>query len=154
MTAPSRFARLAAPLLIAGFVVLASVPADARGFRIAQIPNGDVFGCANCHVNPAGGGARNAFGQQIGQDFLTDAESGFAVVWGPELADLDGDGDGVSNGQELGDPSGAWSAGDAAPGDRDAVTEAWNADSVPPPAATAVTSSSWAQVKALLQPRD
>lgn len=150
MIAPTSRPRLAALMFVALVVALASVPADARGFRIPQIPNGDVYGCANCHVSPGGGGARNSFGQQIGQDFLSDG----AVVWGPELAALDADGDGVSNGAELGDPNGTWRTGDAAPGDRDAVTEAWNADSFPPPAATAVQSSTWAQIKAAIEPRD
>ena len=30
-------------------------PADARPARPNQIPNGNVFGCANCHIDPDGG---------------------------------------------------------------------------------------------------
>lgn len=132
-------------------LVLAAAGADARPARVGQIPNGGVDRCANCHVNPAGGGPRNAFGQQIGANFLTEAGFSGAVVWGPELAALDADGDGATNGQELGDPSGAWTVGEADPGDAAAVTQAWNADSFPPLAPTAVAASSWAAVKILLR---
>ena len=37
------------------------------------------------------------------------------ALWGPELAALDSDGDGATNGQELGDPDGTWLPGDPAP---------------------------------------
>lgn len=132
-------------------LVLAAASAEAYRARTGQIPNGEILSCAACHVNPAGGGARNSFGQQIEADFLTAKGFTGAVVWGPELAALDADGDGATNGQELGDPDGAWSVGDAAPGDAEAVTEPWNADSFPPPASTAVAASSWAAVKVLVQ---
>ena len=83
-----------------------SVESDARNFRVSQLPNGNIKGCANCHVNPGGGGTRNAFGREVQNNFLT--ASGFAgqVVWNARLAQLDSDGDGVSNGTELGDPDG------------------------------------------------
>lgn len=53
------------------------------------------------------------------------------VRWSEALANLDSDGDGVSNGVELGDPTGAWRSGLSAPGNRDDVSEPGNADSVP-----------------------
>jgi len=123
--------------------------AAARGPRVGQIPNGAVFGCAVCHVDPAGGGTRTSFGQSIYDDYLTEQSYLGSVKWGPELAALDADGDGATNGRELGDPEGTWQVGDPDPGDPAAVTEPWNADSKPAPP-TAVKSSSWAWIKALL----
>ena len=77
--------------------------ADARAFRVGQIPNGSKFRCASCHVNSNGGGALTPFGTEINQNYL---ESDGRVKWNAALAMLDSDGDGVSNGQELGDPDG------------------------------------------------
>lgn len=139
---------------LAAVAMLSSVvPSDARPARVGQVPNGSALGCALCHVNPGGGGVRNAFGQMVENGFLTSNDFSGSVVWGPELAALDADGDGATNGEELQDPDGAWSAGDAAPGDVDLVTLTWDADSFPPPPpdATAVTASSWAGVKAAIR---
>lgn len=77
--------------------------ADARAFRVGQIPNGSKFRCASCHVNSNGGGALTPFGTEINQNYL---RSDGSVDWNAALAMLDSDGDGVSNGQELGDPDG------------------------------------------------
>jgi hypothetical protein len=93
--------------------------AQARPNRPDQIPNGQVNRCANCHISPSGGGLRTEFGLDIEEFFLTPQGT---VVWGPELAALDSDGDGRSNGSELQDPSGTWRAGQAQPGDPGAVT--------------------------------
>ena len=140
---------LAALLLIAGLVG----QAEARPKRVNQLPNGAVLGCAGCHVDPNGGGPRNDFGQMIEADFLTGAGFVGDVIWGPELAALDADGDGATNGEELGDPEGAfdWQAGDDNPGDPNAVTKPWDAESFPPLQPTAVEASTWARVKLLIQ---
>jgi hypothetical protein len=83
-----------------------------RQFRVGQIPNGSKIQCANCHVSP--GGPRNDFGKAVANGFLDGSGN---VLWGPELASLDSDGDGYSNGHELGDPEGSWSVGKPNPGD-------------------------------------
>ena len=43
-------------------VMLAAQTARATSSYVSQIPNGSAFSCANCHINPAGGGTRNGFG--------------------------------------------------------------------------------------------
>lgn len=83
--------------------------AEARPFRTSQVPN-VVNGCGTCHVSSSGAGPRNAFGQDV-EDGLTEPQSLAAVDW-PRLAPVDSDGDGCSNGAELGDPEGRWQVGD------------------------------------------
>ncbi len=143
----------AAGILACGLVFLA-VGVDARSSRVAQIPNGGENGCANCHVNSSGGGARNSFGEMIDIGFLTEAGPSGSVIWGPELAGLDADEDGFTNGEELGDPEGTWISGDDPPGDPEAVTNPADPDSHPPePEATAVAASTWGRIKGILQLR-
>jgi len=54
------------------------------------------------HEAPGGAGARNPFGL----DFMANNKT-----WTAALCQKDSDGDGVSNGAELGDPTCAWTAG-------------------------------------------
>ena len=54
------------------------------------------------HVNPAGGGQLNPFGS----DFASAGHQ-----WTVSLCNKDSDGDGVSNGMELGDPACVWKVG-------------------------------------------
>jgi hypothetical protein len=85
----------------------------SRPFRVTKIPNGGKFQCANCHVDPNGGGTRNKFGQAVEARVTPNGQEDF---WGPSLATLDSDNDGRTNGQELGDPAGAWRPGQTDPG--------------------------------------
>lgn len=142
---------LATALLLGGLVI---GEAEARGQRLAQVPNSALSGCNTCHTT-GGGSPRNPFGLEVQNNFLTEAGASGAVMWGPELAALDSDGDGVSNGVELGDPDGTWVPGDAdpegeifAPGDPDSTPP------IPEPVATAVAASSWAQIKSLVNELD
>ena len=75
----------------------------ARDFRVGMVPNGGQFSCSLCHISPGGGGTRNAFGSDVEAIIGGDLGREF---WGPTLAGLDSDGDGFTNGQELGDPDG------------------------------------------------
>jgi uncharacterized protein (TIGR03382 family) len=74
--------------------------ASAMSNYPSTIPNGSEFSCATCHVNPAGGGERNGFGQAY--------QSNRSWTF---LYSIDCDLDGQTNGQELGDPCGDWSSG-------------------------------------------
>ncbi|MEW6304051.1 MAG: immunoglobulin domain-containing protein [Verrucomicrobiota bacterium] len=74
----------------------------ARDFRVAQIPNGSVFSCSNCHISAGGGGTRNGFGNRVFQLVGFGSQS----FWSASLAAEDSDGDGFTNGTELGDPDG------------------------------------------------
>jgi hypothetical protein len=132
-----------AAIFVAGLVVS---EAEARPARSGQVPNGTTLGCATCHVSAGGGGPRNSFGTQVEGDFLSQAGFAGVVQWGPELAALDADGDGATNGEELGDPDGSWVQGDANPAGE--VFRPWDAESTPlAPMPTAVESSGWAEIK-------
>ncbi|KAL3665053.1 hypothetical protein V7S43_009687 [Phytophthora oleae] len=87
-----------------GFCVLSSffLQSGARPSFVALVPNGDgVNGVAALgHVNGMGGGATNAFGKA----FVAAGHQ-----WTTELCQADSDGDGATNGEELGDPCCSWS---------------------------------------------
>lgn len=101
-----------------------------RSFRVNQVPNGSKFSCNTCHTN-GGGSSRNPFGIEIGTNFLTAPGSNGNVNWGPDLAALDSDGDGFSNGVELQDPNGEWTTGMPNPGDPTKVTNPGDPNSFP-----------------------
>jgi len=91
------------------------------------IPNGTLNdsntrgdGCGHCHRLP-GSSSLNAFGARWK-----------GLWWGSVLAGEDSDGDGVTNGWELGDPQGIWETGASDPGDPALVTSPGQAGSVPP----------------------
>eukprot|EP00672_Neobodo_designis_P019274 CAMPEP_0174833118 /NCGR_PEP_ID=MMETSP1114-20130205/4044_1 /TAXON_ID=312471 /ORGANISM="Neobodo designis, Strain CCAP 1951/1" /LENGTH=206 /DNA_ID=CAMNT_0016066989 /DNA_START=97 /DNA_END=715 /DNA_ORIENTATION=+ len=73
------------------------------------------------HENRAGGGARNPFGAAF-------AAAGRS--WTSELCQADTDGDGFTNGQELGDPSCTWTAG-GTPSRTTGISHPGYADSTP-----------------------
>lgn len=107
-------------------IIALSTNLYSRDFRVNQLPNGSKFRCSNCHVSSGGGGALNKFGQIVGSKYL----SGGNVVWNAELASLDSDNDGYSNGAELGDPKGEWKIGSANPNVPE-ITNPGNAASIP-----------------------
>ena len=103
------------------FVILEN--AHARSFREGMIPNGNVNRCSNCHLRASGGGPRTPFGEAVRSIVGGGSNKPF---WTATLAALDSDGDGFTNGQELGDPDGD---GNAEAGAQ--ITHPGNADSFP-----------------------
>ncbi|XP_048245120.1 tyramine beta-hydroxylase-like isoform X1 [Haliotis rufescens] len=95
-----------------GVLTLLMLMATATAFRFYQdeIPNGDhvphpckpnYLWWGVGHANPLGGGPKNPFGQDFARYHS----------WTEELCRLDSDGDGMTNGQELGDPNCVWTKG-------------------------------------------
>jgi len=99
-----------------GFVAALSSTADARPERPLQVPNGLTFNCILCHTDAVGNGPVNDFGGQILAMGLDDNANVAQkkVVWS-KIYNLDADGDGFTNGEELGDPDGTWLPGDPDP---------------------------------------
>jgi hypothetical protein len=105
-------------LAVFAALCLAAAPgAFAFGEYDFLIPNGSVNSCDNCH-----GGDGSMYG-----DFGDNGN-----VWDDQLAMLDSDGDGFTNGDELLDPAGTWREGDPDPGDLSWVTNPDYASSHPP----------------------
>ena len=84
--------------------------AAARSNRVGQIPNGGSYTCDSCHGKVS---LLEADLTPFGVD-VNNTLSGDNVVWSA-LWNLDSDGDGFSNGLELGDPGGTWRRGDPNP---------------------------------------
>lgn len=70
----------------------------------SEVPNGDANNCQTCHVKSTGGQPLNDFGR----DFSLE------IRWTESLCEEDSDGDGYTNGEELGDPLCGWRQGPAA----------------------------------------
>lgn len=75
-------------------------PPDAPGCA----PNGTCLAVG--HADCVGGGPLNDFGRAL---------AAANYKWTAELCEADSDGDGISNGAELGDPLCVWKSGGAAP---------------------------------------
>ena len=101
--------------------------AEARFFRNGMVPNSPAS-CNTCHVS-GGGSPRNEFGKAVEALVIP---NGREVFWGPGLAAMDSDGDGVTNGKELGDPDGVWMSGDTPAGHSALLSLPGNAESTPP----------------------
>ncbi|NCF94364.1 MAG: choice-of-anchor D domain-containing protein [Verrucomicrobiaceae bacterium] len=95
---------------------------QARNFRSRMSPNGTVFRCTACHVSPSGGGQRTTFGEAVNSLVSPNGREEFCT---PAFAALDSDGDGATNGEEVGDPDGDGEASAGAevtnPGDPDST---------------------------------
>ncbi|MCS5610520.1 MAG: MBG domain-containing protein, partial [Candidatus Poribacteria bacterium] len=110
-------------LLFVAVNFLSITPVNARPWRVEQIPNGNKFSCLNCHYSPYGG-SRNSFGLMVESVVGRGSNDSF---WNSVLAAKDSDGDGSSNGEELGDPD-----GDGKPTDGANITNPSDPESNPP----------------------
>ncbi len=85
----------------AGILILAvfACPAVATETLMAELPSSTNFSCTNCHDGSGEPAATNlnVFGIDFQANFST---------WDQSLASLDSDGDGCTNGVELGDSDG------------------------------------------------
>jgi hypothetical protein len=98
---------------VVGALVVCVFPssASARSFRVGDIPNGSKYNCLSCHTDSSGSGFTN-FGSNARSNLEDTSPLQSAHVDWPALCPLDSDGDGRSNGEELGDPNCVWSRGD------------------------------------------
>ena len=94
------------PGLLLGALSIAA-PASARPAFLSSIPNAHHQECATCHISTSQDTpAWNAFGLDVLGSLVDGAPN-----W-PAIAALDSDCDGQTNGEELGDPCGAFRTGD------------------------------------------
>jgi len=107
------------------WVSLLASSAHARGYRIDMVPGGYQFECYMCHFRQPFQ-RLTVFGRSVGEhllfrdDYPDELPMNFFVGdegnpdWAT-LAQLDADGDGYTNGEELGDPEGLFQQFDPAP---------------------------------------
>ena len=107
------------------FIIFIVIDAYTLPCRVELIPNGDKFSCLNCHIDA--GGKRNLFGKSVEAIVKPGSCDPF---WGQELAHLDSDKDGISNGAELQDPQGIWTPGIFTERDYDLLTNPGVSDSM------------------------
>ena len=86
--------------------------AHATSVMQSEIPNVPMA-CNTCHSD-GGGSLLNAFGLDAWATRDKSADAPVVVRW-DEIWNIDSDGDGQTNGMELGDPCGEWQSGLAAP---------------------------------------
>ena len=92
-----RFFSVRTLILGLGLLLLTASLASARPFRLRSLPDKGVrFECGTCHVNPRGGGARNAFGKDYEALGIRAGEK-----YTKELGREDSDGDGFINDKEF-----------------------------------------------------
>ena len=95
-------------VLCAVFSAFAVSAVSGKPVFLKEVPNGGKSKCPTCHL--AGLMPSKTTVNAFGKDFRS---AGFR--WTAELAKNDSDGDGISNGRELGDPAGTWKKGDVDP---------------------------------------
>ncbi|XP_071096535.1 tyramine beta-hydroxylase-like isoform X2 [Haliotis cracherodii] len=108
-----------------------------NGERVPHPCRANFFWHGLGHINALGGGSRNNFGK----DFAANGHT-----WTQDFCRLDSDGDGMTNGQELGDPNCVWNAGsDTAPSRTTQITHPGVCDPFDSPACAA--KNEWVSCK-------
>ncbi|XP_071097402.1 DBH-like monooxygenase protein 1 [Haliotis cracherodii] len=108
-----------------------------NGERVPHPCRANFFWHGLGHINALGGGSRNDFGK----DFAANGHR-----WTQALCRLDSDGDGMPNGQELGDPDCEWIAGSGnAPSRTTQITHPGVCD--PYSSAACATKNAWVSCK-------
>jgi hypothetical protein len=132
-------------LIITGIAV--SRPQFATSPRVPNIANvpGNQTACQTCHVNSTGGPPWNAFGEQVRSN-LTSGQPDWTKIF-----NLDADGDGFTNGHELGDPDGKWTPGSVNPTPNSLVTHPGKADSKPSDIQHRLSPKTWSVIKSLFK---
>jgi len=87
-------------VVVSLMIVVSGGAAYGYGFRLEQVPNGHFFDCTLCH-NDFGGDTRNPFGEDVESTLTLQGNVDWAAIFW-----RDSDGDGFTNGEELGDPDG------------------------------------------------
>ena len=95
------------------FALAFSSGALAHNSYVADVPNGGDFSCTTCHGPDGNYSDFNQFGDDFKTEMNRSDDSTPARSW-QALFDEDSDGDGQTNGQELGDPCGLFSSGSTA----------------------------------------
>lgn len=97
--------RAAETTALAGAALLLSSSAvQAKGTFLSQIPNAPAS-CSTCHITTQPVPSWNDFGLDVQANLASEKPDWAAVC------NLDSDGDGASNGEELGDPDCLWTTG-------------------------------------------
>lgn len=136
--------------ILVGMFVIAGI-AFAESSFTTYIPNGDKkldgnsSPCQTCHITSTGP-TLNAFGNDV-KITLKNGKPDWKALFS-----LDSDGDGYSNGEELGDPNGTWTVG--APKPMGSITNPANASSnsdAPLAVQRVQVPTTWAVIKALFR---
>ncbi|MBL8740675.1 MAG: hypothetical protein JNK04_06270, partial [Myxococcales bacterium] len=88
--------------------------AEARSFRVSDVPNGATFSCVLCH-GELEAQTFNDFGSIALANLEGDGPAQEKHASWEGLCGTDPDGDGLTSGEELGDPGCTWRRGDADP---------------------------------------
>lgn len=136
--------------LLVGLALTTPAIAFARPAFVSSVPNADINGCQTCHAGAPP--AFNPFGQAIFDTALDRSNGTSTLRWSANLARLDSDGDGVSNGAELGDAAGQWRMGLPAPGNSVDITQPGDPASVSdlPASAPVLGPVGWASLCTML----
>jgi len=132
--------RLTIGIAVAALMVLCASAALATEVLQGNLPLSEPFSCLNCHLADAPTVA-SADLNPFGEDFLANGSR-----WNSVLAALDSDGDGCTNGAEVGDVDGN--------GQHDVgVTAESSNPGLPGCSASTITEATWGQLKAMFTGR-